>query len=97
MDSCFIIARFLVRDGHAEEAAELLRGFLEPSRAEEGCLFYDLYRDRENRNLFVIVDGWRDEAAFNAHAGSAHVARTLGLLAPHLDGDPVIAKLDRVA
>ena len=97
MNGCFIIARFLARDGNAEEAAALLRGFLEPSRAEDGCLFYDLYRDQENRKLFVIVDGWRDEASFAAHAASAHVARTLAALKPHLDGDPVIAKLDRVA
>ena len=96
MDNCFVIARFLARDGHAEEAADLLRGFLEPSRAEDGCLFYDLYRDQENRNLFVIVDGWRDDAAFAAHAASAHVARTLAALAPHLDAEPVIDKLDRV-
>jgi quinol monooxygenase YgiN len=97
MNGCFIIARFLARDGHAEEVADLLRGFVEPSRAEDGCFFYDLYRDRENRNLFVIVDGWRDDAAFAAHAASVHVAGILAALAPHLDGDPVIAKLDRVA
>jgi quinol monooxygenase YgiN len=97
MDGCFIIARFRAHEGHAGEVAELLRGFPEPSRAEEGCLFYDLYRDQEDRNLFVIVDGWRDRAAFDAHAGSAHVARTLAALAPHLEGDPIIAKLDRVA
>jgi quinol monooxygenase YgiN len=96
MDGCYIIARFLARDGHAEAAADLLRGFLAPSRAEDGCLFYDLYRDQDNRNLFVIVDGWRDRAAFDGHAASAHVAATLAALAPHLDGDPVIATLDRV-
>jgi quinol monooxygenase YgiN len=44
----------------------------------------------------VIVDGWRDRAAFDGHAASAHVAATLAALAPHLDGDPVIATLDRV-
>jgi quinol monooxygenase YgiN len=51
MDGCFIIARFRAHEGHAGEVAELLRGFPEPSRAEEGCLFYDLYRDQEDRNL----------------------------------------------
>ena len=96
MSGCFVVARFLARDGHAEDAAQFLCGFLEPSRAEDGCLFYDLYRDRENRNLFVILDGWRDDAAFAAHAASAHVARTLAALEPHLDSAPVIAKLDRV-
>ena len=97
MDGYFIIARFLARDGHAEEVAPLLLGFVEPSRAEDGCVFYDLYRDQENPNLFVIVDGWRDQVAFEAHAGGVHVAHTLAALAPHLDGEPVIAKLNRVS
>ena len=81
MDGCFIIARSRARDGRVEKAAELLRGFLDPSRTEERCLFYDLYRDHEDRNLFVIVDGWRDRAAFDAYAGGVHVACTLEALA----------------
>lgn len=97
MDGCFIIARFRARDGHADEVARLLLGFVAPSRSENGCLFYDLYRDQDDRNLFVIVDGWRNRAAFDAHASSAHVASTLAALAPHLEAEPVIATLEHIA
>jgi quinol monooxygenase YgiN len=97
MNGCFIIARFLARDGHAQHTQQLLQTLLQTSRNEIGCLFYDLYRDREDQNLFVIVDGWRDRAAFDAHAGSAHVAHTLAALDPHLEGKPVISILDRIA
>lgn len=97
MAPCIIVARFRAREGQAGEAEARLRGFLEPSRLEDGCLFYDLHRDSDRPGEFVILDGWRDEAAFEAHAASAHVARTLAGLEPFLDGPPAITRLERLS
>ena len=60
-------------------------------------MFYDLPRDCDRPGEFVILDGWRDEAAFEAHAASAHVARTLARLKPFLDGPPAITRLERLS
>lgn len=35
---------------------ETMRGMLEPSRVERGCLSYLLYEDVEDRNTFVLVE-----------------------------------------
>ena len=97
MSACIIVARFRARDGHAEEVEALLLGFVEPSRKEEGCLFYDLHREIEDANTFVILDGWRDKSAFEAHATSTHVAKTLARLEPLLAATPVISELQRLS
>ncbi len=97
MSPCIIVARFHARAGMAPEAETLLRSFVAPSREEDGCLFYDLHREAENDHVFVILDGWRDRSAFEAHAGSAHVARTLASLEPLLAGAPVISELERLS
>ncbi|MBE7212782.1 MAG: antibiotic biosynthesis monooxygenase [Gluconacetobacter diazotrophicus] len=89
-----IVARFHAKPGHAEQVEPLLRGFVEPSRAEDGCLFYDLYRDAADPDLFVILDAWRDHAAFEAHASTDNVARTLAALEPLLREPPAITQLD---
>lgn len=96
MAQYFILARFVAHAGHGEEVLALLRGLVSPSRAEEGCLFYDLYQDHENQNVFIILDGWRNKDAFEAHAASLHVAQTLGALSHHLQMPPVITHLDQV-
>lgn len=97
MSACIIVARFHAREGHAEEVETLLLGFVEPSRKEEGCLFYDLHREVEDANSFVILDGWQDKSAFEAHASSAHVATTLARLEPLLAAAPVISELQRLS
>ncbi|MGI4799589.1 MAG: putative quinol monooxygenase [Janthinobacterium lividum] len=74
-----------------------MRGFVEPSRAEDGCMFYNLCRDADDPNRFVIVDGWRDHAAFVAHASTERVVHTLAALEPLLQEPPVIAILDRLS
>lgn len=97
MAARYIVARFQARHGRADEVEPLLRGFVEPSRDEDGCLFYDLCRSIEDPDQFVIVDGWRDHAAFEAHAGTERVARTLAALEPMLLEAPTITMLDRLS
>ena len=97
MTACIIVARLRARAGHADAVEALLRSFVAPSRDEDGCLFYDLHREDEDDHAFVILDGWRDLAAFDRHAAGAGVARTLTRLEPLLDGAPSISKLRRLA
>ena len=40
----FLIAWLKPKPGREDEMAELLRGMCAPSRAEAGCIFYNLYR-----------------------------------------------------
>ena len=97
MSACIIVARFHAREGQAKEVEALLLGFIEPSRKEDGCLFYDLHREIEDDHAFVILDGWRDKSTFEAHAGSGHVARTLAILEPLLAAAPIISELERLS
>ena len=97
MAACIIIARFRAHEGASAAVEALLHGFVEPSRREDGCLFYDLQREVDDPNLFVILDGWRDKAAFEAHAAGAFVAETLGKLENLLVEPPVITELERLS
>ncbi|CUX03256.1 MULTISPECIES: putative quinol monooxygenase [Rhizobium/Agrobacterium group] len=40
-------------------------------RKEDGCLRYDLHVDRDNPEMAVMIESWRDEAALAAHAAGA--------------------------
>ena len=43
-----------------------------PSRAEPGCIQYDLHRDRKDADLIYMIEQWRDEAALAEHEASEH-------------------------
>ena len=65
---------FIAKDGCIEELKELLKGMVEPSKAEEGCLFYHICQLKENPKKFVVLESWESEKALDGHKASAHYA-----------------------
>ncbi len=72
-----------------EEKRELVKSellkLIEPTRAEEGCINYDLHQDHENPNLFLFYENWTSRELWQAHTKSNHIAEykknTVGAIA----------------
>jgi quinol monooxygenase YgiN len=56
----------------AEEAARTLRSLRDASRAEPGCVTFDVSRGIEDSGAFVLYEEWRDQAALDEHYQTAH-------------------------
>jgi quinol monooxygenase YgiN len=56
----------------ADEAARTLRNLRDASRAEAGCLTFDVSRSLEDANAFVLYEEWRDQAALDEHYKTEH-------------------------
>ena len=65
----FIFARFHARPGDESAVAEAILENMPPSRAEPGCLNIHAYRSIRDPRLFYIHSRWKDETAFEEHAG----------------------------
>ncbi len=65
----FIVARFHARAGQESAVEAALREVSGPSRAEPGCLGFQVFRSTRDSRLFYIHSRWMDEAAFDFHAG----------------------------
>ncbi len=65
---------FIAKEGHEEKMKELLSAMVAPSKAERGCLFYEIFQYENERRRFMAVETWEDEAALNGHKNSAHYA-----------------------
>ncbi len=50
-----------------DDLEKLLRSFVEPTRAEEGCLEYAVHADRDNPEIFVFYEVWRDKQDLDRH------------------------------
>lgn len=44
------------------------------TRKEDGCITYAFYEDIETPGRLRVYEEWRDQAALDAHAASAHMA-----------------------
>ncbi len=72
----------IVADVHAHpDKVELVQAELEKlipiTRAEEGCLQYDLHQDHENPAHFLFYENWESRELWQAHMNAAHLAAFL--------------------
>jgi len=63
---------FIAKEGDEQKMKELLSAMVVPSKAEDGCLFYEIVQYENNRRKFMAIETWRDEAALDGHKISAH-------------------------
>jgi quinol monooxygenase YgiN len=71
----YIFARFHARAGEEDAVEQAIREISGPTRAEPGCLDYHVFRSTRDPRLFYIHSVFRDEAAFELHAGLPHTVR----------------------
>lgn len=65
---------FIAKDGCVEQLKALLEAMVEPSKAEDGVIFYDIFQFKDDPKRFIAVESWRDEVALDGHKASAHYA-----------------------
>jgi quinol monooxygenase YgiN len=69
-----VVARVIARPETVDGVKRILVGMLEPSRAEAGCLVYELLQCQDDPTDFTFVEEWTDAAALERHAASPHIA-----------------------
>ena len=57
-----------------DETREVLLGLIEPTRAEDGCITYELHQNTADPTDFTFIEEWTDDASLDAHLESAHLA-----------------------
>jgi len=91
-----VVATVRVNPEHVSAVEPALRKLVPVTRAEEGCLNYDLHRDRADPAVFVFHETWESEAHLDRHLQAPHIQAfvdaTAGMIA-ELD----VKRLDRIA
>lgn len=67
-----LIARLKVKNGTEDKAKQAALEIIEPSRAEKGCINYDMHQVIDDPTIFVWHETWADQAAIDAHGNSEH-------------------------
>ena len=65
---------FIAKPDGIETMKKLLSAMVVPSKAEDGCLFYEIVQYKERPEKFMAVETWRDEVALDGHKASEHYA-----------------------
>lgn len=84
------VARVVAIPERVEELRTLLLKLLVPTRAEPGCLRYELLQNLQDPTDFTFVEEWRDETAVAAHMTKPHVREVLARVPDLLRAAPDI-------
>jgi quinol monooxygenase YgiN len=70
-----VVATIDAKPEHVATVENALREMLVPTRAEPGCLQYELNRDLDQPTRLMMIERWSDEAALERHTATPHMAR----------------------
>jgi quinol monooxygenase YgiN len=68
-----VVAKLTAKSERRQELYELLSGMIEPTRAEEGCINYDLHVDAEDHCIFMFYENWRSREDLDRHLKTTHL------------------------
>ena len=71
-----VVAHITARPETVDETRELLLSLIDPTRAEDGCVTYELMQNTADPTDFTFVEEWTSDAALDEHLETEHLKRT---------------------
>ena len=68
-----VVAQVRAKPGKEDETRRVLLALVAPTRAEAGCINYDLHQSHDDAALFLFYENWESKSHLDAHARSAHI------------------------
>jgi len=73
MPKLTIVANIKARSNKIDLVKAELEKLIDITRAEAGCLQYDLHQDNEDPAVFLFYENWESREQWRAHMGNQHL------------------------
>lgn len=80
----YVVATLTIKPGSAETLKAAVQSAIVATRAEKGCVSYDLLHSASDPETMIFVERWETRADLTAHSKSAHLARWREASRPHI-------------
>ena len=88
-----VVAVITAKPGSEDAVREAMQGLVAPTRAEDGCLSYDLSESVAAPGTFITVEEWNDPSDLDSHMQTPHIQSALAVLGTELAAPPAIHPL----
>jgi len=90
-----VLATLKVKADKAQDFETIFKKLSEDVRSnEEGNIFYQVAKDRENENTYLVLEHYKDQESVDAHGIRDHFRSAGSAIGECLDGPPIIKYLD---
>ena len=87
-----LVARMRAKSGQQARLHAELHRLVAPTRAETGCIAYDLHVSENDPALFLFYETWKSQADLDAHFETPHLQTLLKILPEMLEGEMELSK-----
>jgi len=91
-----VIVEEKIKDGQQGAYLEHMREMIALTKAEDGCIAYDLYEDADGAGGIVMVELWESKEALDKHMQSEHFTRLVPAAAVYQEAPPNVRILSRL-
>jgi quinol monooxygenase YgiN len=88
MNNIRVVARFAAKPDRVDDIKRILSELIDPTRAEDGCITYELLQNKQDPTDFTFVEEWSSEAALEKHLSTEHIKRSRSQTEGLLDAGP---------
>ena len=82
-----LIAKVKARPGQTATLKAELESLIEPTRAEAGCIKYDLHVSNDDDASFMFYEIWRSKEDLDLHIETPHLQALLSKMDTLVEGD----------
>ncbi|MCA3436415.1 MAG: antibiotic biosynthesis monooxygenase [Rhodobacter sp.] len=68
-----VIATLKAKKGKEDVLYTTLKGLLAPTRAEQGCIIYDMHKSADEPGLFMFTEEWETRPLWDDHMNAPHL------------------------
>lgn len=68
-----VIARMKAKKGMEETVKKVLLSLVSPSRADAGCINYDLHQSADDKGSFLFYENWTSKDNLDKHLQTPHL------------------------
>ena len=88
-----INAQIFIKPEKVDDFLAATKELIEKSRAEEGCITYNLYQDPHDKTKFFFFEEWKNQAAIDFHFATEHFVNFGKMLEEFASAEAIITVL----
>ena len=91
-----VVAVLSAKPGSESILRQALADLVGPTRAEPGCISYELFASATDAAVFITVEKWRSQDDLDAHMQTDHIQKALTTVGDAFGAAPAIHPLSPV-
>lgn len=70
-----IVAKVIAKEEKRDLVRNELIKLIKATKAEKGCINYDLHQDINNKNIFLFHENWENRELWKKHVENTHMSQ----------------------